>query len=275
MRGTSPSMSRSVVKTPSSSLSRFLGMLVCLSLILLWEADNSPQRRIHGIGHLVHGFQQQPRRQDCPTLSFRKPPRCRHTTANDPRRSTSSSHPSSTALRLSIDDPWEELASSLGTAASLRYVDAQEVLQALSSAQWYDAFSREWFHAVSQAGNNAMALYAQWPLPLQIGLLLTPATALLGTALYSLSHPPDNYRSNLEPYLRGEYDPIQAQAYYNRKPLLLVRRSLQMLRLANRFLLGLALDKYVWKTEEQNRNIRATQLLQVITQLGPTAIKGM
>jgi predicted unusual protein kinase regulating ubiquinone biosynthesis (AarF/ABC1/UbiB family) len=77
----------------------------------------------------------------------------------------------------------------------------------------------------------------------------------------------------MEPYPRGKYDPVQARAYYSRHRLLVVQRALQMLRLSNKFLVNLLLDMYVFKSEERNRPKRAGELLVLITQLGPTAIK--
>jgi predicted unusual protein kinase regulating ubiquinone biosynthesis (AarF/ABC1/UbiB family) len=102
--------------------------------------------------------------------------------------------------------------------------------------------------------------------------------ALVFSFLYQLSFPPVSFRDGLEPYVRGNYDPIQAIAYYNEnnaRRLAVLQRMLQVFRISNRFLLSLLLDKYLFRNEEDTtvRTQRAEELLSVVTQLGPTAIK--
>ena len=75
------------------------------------------------------------------------------------------------------------------------------------------------------------------------------------------------------PYRRGMYDPIRARAYYERRPQLVARRVLELLRLSQGFLLRLLADRYVFGREEANRPKRAGELLELITRLGPAAIK--
>lgn len=92
-------------------------------------------------------------------------------------------------------------------------------------------------------------------------------------AVTLLSIPDPNYRQGLEPYIRGEYDPVAAAAYYRRHPIPVLQRVLQIWRLSNRFVTLLLLDKYIFRKEEENRGQRAKELLELVTQLGPTAIK--
>jgi predicted unusual protein kinase regulating ubiquinone biosynthesis (AarF/ABC1/UbiB family) len=96
--------------------------------------------------------------------------------------------------------------------------------------------------------------------------------AAMVSTLYRLSVPDPSYRTGMIPY-RQQYDPIAAQAYYARHVTVVLQRTLEMFRLSNRFLIHIAMDKYVWKREESTRPRRAQELLQLIQTLGPTAIK--
>jgi predicted unusual protein kinase regulating ubiquinone biosynthesis (AarF/ABC1/UbiB family) len=107
----------------------------------------------------------------------------------------------------------------------------------------------------------------------EVGIVAAPVVTALSAVLYQLSMPPMDYRTNKEPYARGNYDPVAARAYYSKQPKLVAQRCLQLLRLGNKFLINFLLDKYVWKREERMRVVRADELLQLITNLGPTAIK--
>ena len=83
----------------------------------------------------------------------------------------------------------------------------------------------------------------------------------------------DDFRQGREPYSRGNYDPVQAKAYYSRHQRLVIQRAVQVFRLSNGFLAGILWDKYVLRNEERNRAQRAQELLTLVTNLGPTAIK--
>jgi predicted unusual protein kinase regulating ubiquinone biosynthesis (AarF/ABC1/UbiB family) len=91
--------------------------------------------------------------------------------------------------------------------------------------------------------------------------------------LYLLSFPPKDFLVNQEPYPRGNYDPQLARQFYSRRPLLVLRRSLQLLRLSFGFILSLLLDKYVFRDETKNEAARARELLSLVQKIGPTAIK--
>jgi len=97
--------------------------------------------------------------------------------------------------------------------------------------------------------------------------------SILFSILYTLSHPPSDYIVGKEPYLRGQYDPDLARQYYSRRPMLVIRRALQLFRLSNNFLFSLLFDKYVLRDTERNVDKRANDLLELIQKIGPTAIK--
>jgi hypothetical protein len=174
-------------------------------------------------------------------------------------------------LHLSIDDTWDEISSRIGTAG--KTVEISGVIKTLSSSQLYETFSREWFTVLTSGLSDLAVVYSQLPIWAEVGLVFTPALSLGVAILYRLSFPTDGYRSAMEPYPRGSYDPVQARVFYSRHKLLALQRVLQMFRLSNRFIVSLLLDKYVFKAEERNRAKRADDLLVLITRLGPTAIK--
>ena len=122
------------------------------------------------------------------------------------------------------------------------------------------------------------ALVALDQLPTSAALDLLQSTpivplSILFSTLYALSFPPADYIEGNEPYLRGQYDPNLARQYYSRKPLLVVRRALQLLRLSNTFLINILFDKYVSRDDEKNIVKRAQELLELVQNIGPTAIK--
>lgn len=202
-------------------------------------------------------------------------PHCAPVVRESRRFRSSSSSGSALLASLSLDDNWEQVAAQLLDRAARTTLDWTAVVQQTSNElRWNDIFSKEWFATVER-GVLDIALYIQHlPLWIQIDLVLVPLLVAGVLALIQLSQPDnDTYRKGMEPYLRGSYDPAAAQTYYAQRPLLVAQRVLQLLRLSNRFLLGFAIDKYVTKQEEQNRALRAEQLLALITKLGPTAIK--
>jgi ABC1 atypical kinase-like domain len=185
-------------------------------------------------------------------------------------------------MHISLDDSsWDALTESVLQATSKTKVVSVTTLDdwkkiATTTTQelhWNEFFSKEWFIAIQNSIYESIALLSLQPLWIKIDLVVLPIMAVVVLTLLTLSQPSENYRSGMEPYPRGLYDPIAARAYYARQPKLVAQRILQMLRLSNRFLLNIALDKYVTKREEQNRSQRADELLTLITKLGPTAIK--
>ncbi|KAG7347087.1 ABC1 family-domain containing protein [Nitzschia inconspicua] len=104
-------------------------------------------------------------------------------------------------------------------------------------------------------------------------ILLAPIPLAFFGHMYSLSFPKDGYRTGLEPYTRGCYDPQKAKEYYARHPKVVIQRLLEITRLSNRFLIGLMLDKYMFRNEAKMRSQRANELVELINKLGPTAVK--
>jgi ABC1 atypical kinase-like domain len=104
-------------------------------------------------------------------------------------------------------------------------------------------------------------------------VLLAPMPLAFWGHMYSLSFPKDGYREGLEPYPRGHYDPQQAKEFYARHPKVVIQRFLEITRLSNRFLIGLMLDKYLFRNEANMRPRRAKELVELINNLGPTAVK--
>ena len=210
-----------------------------------------------------------------PTLAFLPPSRPRpswplHVPGVSSLPSSSSS--SATTLGLSIDDSWDEVATRMSQAGTK--IQWSTIEKQLAALHWKEFLSEDWFRGILAAATDLQRYLAALPAALQVSLVCLPLAAAALAALYQCSVPPDNYRAGKNPYPRGQYDPIQARVYYNEQHQLLVaQRVAQLLRLSNRFLVRLALDKYLWRKEEENRPQRAQELLELITQLGPTAIK--
>lgn len=199
--------------------------------------------------------------------------------------------------RLSLNDDWTQLANKI-TGAVPKATEFQTnpvppVSQASSRAlpdlsSWFHlpattnmnvggVFASTFNQAVSTVESTttaSLALFLALPLYGQIGVALVPISMMLLGVFYNMAlSAPDDFRQGMEPYLRGNYDPIQAKAYYSRHNLLVFQRASQVFRLSNGFLRNLLWDKYVLRDEERNRAKRAEELLELVTKLGPTAIK--
>ena len=179
-----------------------------------------------------------------------------------------------------LSSSWDALTDSLlqATAATTKSIattaDWKKIVTTTTQElHWNQFFSKEWFVAVENSIKEVLTLVSVQPLYIKIELIVIPFMMITIATLLSLSQPNDDYRSGMEPYPRGLYDPIAAQAYYRKHPKLVAQRVLQLLRLSNRFIINLLADKYITKREEQNRTERASELLSLITKLGPTAIK--
>lgn len=121
---------------------------------------------------------------------------------------------------------------------------------------------------------EAVGFFLALPMLGKVAVAAGPmAVFLLGTFYNMALVVSDNFREGFEPYRRGNYDPIQAKAYYSRNQFLVLQRASQVLRLSNRFLFNYLFDKYILKDEQRNRAQRAEELLELVTKLGPTAIK--
>lgn len=105
------------------------------------------------------------------------------------------------------------------------------------------------------------------------GFVPAAVSSLVFSLLYTLSFPPEGYINGNEPYLRGQYDPEAARQFYSKRPLLVLRRALQLFRLSNGFLSRILYDKYILRDEERYIKERAQELLELVQKIGPTAIK--
>lgn len=76
----------------------------------------------------------------------------------------------------------------------------------------------------------------------------------------------------LQPYPLQRYDPFSARAYFDRRPIKVVARGLDVATTSIGFGLGLLQD-YLNKSLDQKSEERAVQLAGVLTKLGPTFIK--
>ena len=110
------------------------------------------------------------------------------------------------------------------------------------------------------------------------------AVFVLSGLLFAMSFPPDNFRENHEPYERGSYDPQAAREYYAKHPLLVLRRFLQLVRIANKWIIRWLYEHFIVKENDDNsasrrekrrkmQGQRAEELLEIIQKVGPTAIK--
>ena len=172
-------------------------------------------------------------------------------------------------LRLSLEDSWEEALKYIPSNSA----DVESISRRLGETRWTTLFSREWFSDVSLALQEVQELYLSLPLWAEAGVIAAPLMAASFAVLYSLSFPPEGYRTGMHPYPRGVYDPVAAKAYYAKHPKLVAQRCLQLFRLANKFIFNILIDKYVLKRDEKMMSVRAQELLELITKLGPTAIK--
>eukprot|EP00290_Baffinella_frigidus_P005153 CAMPEP_0180133642 /NCGR_PEP_ID=MMETSP0986-20121125/9659_1 /TAXON_ID=697907 /ORGANISM="non described non described, Strain CCMP2293" /LENGTH=1057 /DNA_ID=CAMNT_0022073793 /DNA_START=37 /DNA_END=3210 /DNA_ORIENTATION=+ len=77
------------------------------------------------------------------------------------------------------------------------------------------------------------------------------------------------------PYPAGGYDPVKADAYFQKRWFLKFGRSLQLLSSLGGWGIGLARDKYEFNGAnwQKNQPMRAKQILRICTKLGTTAIK--
>lgn len=186
---------------------------------------------------------------------------------------------SSSRLRLSLDDDWADISTLIDTLAN-KIDYAESIQKSVSKLGVEPVLSPSWITELKATAGNALQLYLQQSLTMQISIVLLPFFTVSAGLLWNLSFPKDNYRQDLEPYPRGNYDPLQAQIFYDNHKFAVLQRALQVLRLSNRFLINILIDKYVWErvagdeVSTSNRNQqRAQDLLQLVTQLGPTAIK--
>jgi hypothetical protein len=178
-------------------------------------------------------------------------------------------HPVSSSLRLTLDDSWAEISQRIAfdpavvIKNNLENVDLNDIERTLEGD----------LNSILASLKQLAIAYQHLPSYGQVAIGLTPVALTAVSVLYSLSFPPADFRQGLEPYVRGSYDPIQAKAFYQKHPQVVLKRALQLFRLSSKFIANFLIDKNILKREEKMRPQRAEELLQLITQLGPTAIK--
>lgn len=192
----------------------------------------------------------------------------------------------SSRLQLSLNDEWVDLTSRLATRAGGKgtiHAPVAPTQQFAFQSLHLPSFDFHFPNVVNDlhlpplGGTAGVSLDFATMLDSVPGLTLALPVfgifALFATFYKVALMAPDDFRQGMEPYVRGNYDPVQAKAYYSRHQLLVIQRASQVFRLSNGFFVGLLYDKYILKDEEKNRSKRAQELLTLVTGLGPTAIK--
>ncbi|GAX29038.1 hypothetical protein FisN_7Hh370 [Fistulifera solaris] len=173
------------------------------------------------------------------------------------------------ATTTTTNEAWERLTNRLQEAT-------------VSPPLWGESTSNELLSMKQQVVSwfSHLSDVSSWTPPFTASPLTWAVVTILSTLslLYTLSFPAPDYRQNKEPYARGQYDPIAAQLYYPQQaPLVVLQRLLQLFRLSNSFIWKVFIwDKYIMKQNTNNPVIqqqRANELLSIVQQLGPTAIK--
>lgn len=211
----------------------------------------------------VHGF------VPCITRACTSTVSSSTSTGGSARRSTS-------PLHISLEDEWSDLANQVtkSTKDVDLHVELDQITKQISEIEWMKLLTPG--PAVNQlqsVGDSLITAYLRLPLWEELAFVLLPLVAITTSTLYALSFPADDFREGFEPYPRGEYDSLQAKVYYSKHPFLVLQRALQLLRLSNRYLINVLIDKYVFRDEESVRPKRAQELLNLVNKAGPTAIK--
>lgn len=175
-------------------------------------------------------------------------------------------------VSLNLEDSWEDISRFISVSAQSA-PDVSDVVKAVKKIRWDQWWTEETRVSLTEALHSAVVVYQGLPLALQVLLPVLPVASAFATTLYALSFPPEDFRADHEPYRRGNYDPVQAEAYYRRNLGVVLQRMLQVFRLSQGFLFNILVDKYIFRDEERQQPKRAKELLDLITQLGPTAIK--
>jgi hypothetical protein len=202
------------------------------------------------------------------------------TTASTTTTSSSPSNSLEIHHRLSFTSTSMHLFGGLLEAASA----ADDIVTAASSTTQINSmgdfvttvlpqvFDADRVTALATAVDSLSPWNPELPFLTRMVLLAPMPLAFLGH-MYTLSFPKDGYRQGMEPYPRGHYDPERAKEYYIRHPKVVIQRFMEITRLSNKFLIGLMMDKYIFRNEAQMRPGRAKELLELINKLGPTAVK--
>lgn len=106
-------------------------------------------------------------------------------------------------------------------------------------------------------------------LPPSVGILASAGITygIISTTLSIGEGPPPS-----SPYPLGRYDPSSARAYFDKRPLEVISRAVEIASISTKFGLGLLKD-YLDKSLEKNEDKRALELAELLTVLGPTFSK--
>lgn len=130
-----------------------------------------------------------------------------------------------------------------------------------------------WLAVVEQQVVDFGVFYSTLPVALKLIMLFVPLHVFGIHGVVTMSHPKENYREAKEPYPRGVYNQEAAKNYYRHHQAMVLTRVLEILRLSNKYLFLWLFDRFILKDTAKNRPQRAQDLLELVTQLGPTAIK--
>jgi hypothetical protein len=194
------------------------------------------------------------------------------------RRTLSGGGGSNDATRITITRQKKVLALSAlpdATAAATTATSAAANLLMWQQSGSNDAaaplfLSNDWWTSTTGLVD---AFYGTLPAAAPTFSLLLLALHGVAAVSHKFAHPPKGYQTGHEPYARGRYDPEAAIAYYRHHPWLVLRRAVEVWRLSYAFLWSWGLDTYVYKSEPQHRQRHALALVELITRIGPTAIK--
>ena len=71
------------------------------------------------------------------------------------------------------------------------------------------------------------------------------------------------------PYKEAAYDPEAADAFFRARPMVALRRALQLMQLSGGFIFATLLDKKLGREEEMVEQ-RSQELLELVSSMGPT-----
>jgi hypothetical protein len=106
-------------------------------------------------------------------------------------------------------------------------------------------------------------------LPPTVGILASAGITygIIATVLSIGEGPPPS-----SPYPLGRYDPSSARAFFDKRPLDVISRGVEIASISTKFALAVLKDKLDGKFEE-NQDVRALELAALLTKLGPTFSK--
>ena len=166
-----------------------------------------------------------------------------------------------------LDIPYEKLKSIIDTSIQAAQTYATNVDQSLLNDPTIGPISNEIqtnFQKLSPIIGEELA-----SLPPSVGILASAGITygIISTTLSIGEGPPPS-----SPYPLGRYDPSSARAYFDKRPLEVISRAVEIASLSTKFGLGLLKD-YLDKSLEKNQDKRALELAELLTVLGPTFSK--